>query len=40
MNDSEGLKVVAGARYVRGCSLPVPLVLPVEGRVGAQATAQ
>ena len=27
--------VVAGARYARVCTLPMPLRLPVEGRVGA-----
>ena len=32
--------VVAGARYARVCTLPVPLMLPVEGRVGPRAASQ
>jgi hypothetical protein len=31
--------VVAGARYARVCTLPVPLRLPVEGRVGVRGAA-
>jgi hypothetical protein len=31
--------VVAGARYARVCTLPVPLRLPVNGMVGASAAA-
>jgi hypothetical protein len=33
-----GLNLVAGGRYARVC-LPVPLMLPVVGRVAAAATA-
>jgi hypothetical protein len=31
------LSVVAGARYARVCTLPVPLRLPVVGSIGAVA---
>jgi hypothetical protein len=34
------VSVVAEARYARDSTLPVPLRLPVEGRVGAQAASQ
>jgi hypothetical protein len=31
---------VAGARYARVCTLPVPLILPVEGRVSPRVASQ
>jgi hypothetical protein len=34
-----GLQVVAGARYARDSTLPMPLRLPVEGRVGVRGAA-
>jgi hypothetical protein len=32
--------LVAGARYARVCTLPMPLVLPVEGRASPRAALQ